>query len=197
MDMLKNIKKYWEKITEGWFGYIVYALLGVILAYSINFIFGLILNTKLPLVVIVSSSMSHSPGYYICGSYVKSYKNSFENYWMVCNESYKAFNITKEIFLKFPFKNGMEVGDVIVVKKEKNYKLGDVIVYQPTGGKYPIIHRIVKINEDGSFQTKGDRNNGQFNYEKRINYSQIYGKAILRIPLIGWPRVLVMMVMKI
>lgn len=188
--MLKNLRKRWDKITEGWFGYLIYALLGILLAYLFNFFFGIILNTELPFVVIVSNSMSHSPNSQICGTDLENYKNNFDDYWKVCGESYKAFNITKEIFSEFPFKNGLEIGDIAVITGSNEYKIGDVIVYKPRNEKYPIIHRIVALNEDGSFQTKGDRNNGQLYYEKRVEKSQIYGKAVLRIPLIGWPKVI-------
>lgn len=190
-DMLEKIKIYWNKITEGWLGYIVYALLGILLAYSINYVLGIVLNTSMPLVVVVSNSMSHFPNSYICGTFVTNYKNNFENYWLACNKSYERFNITKELFLTFPFKNGLEIGDVVVIVGSKEYKVGDVIVYQPKGSKYSIIHRIVAINEDGTYQTKGDRNNAQFPYEKSIEISQIRGKGIIRIPLVGLPRVFV------
>jgi len=189
--MLKKIIKFWNKITEGAFGYIIYALLGIFLAYFLNFTFGYILNTKLPFVVVVSNSMSHFPNSHICGTFIENYKNNFNDYWLACNETYKAFNITKEEFFEFPFKNGLEIGDVVVIKGEKEYKVGEVIVYKPLNEKYPVIHRIVKINEDGTYQTKGDRNNSQLYYEKSISLKQIYGKAIFRIPLIGLPRVLV------
>ena len=196
-DMLKNVKKIWNEITEGWFGYVVYAILGILIAYFVNYVLGMTLNTKMPLVVIVSNSMSHSPNSHICGTFIYNYKNNFDEYWLACNKTYEKFNITKEIFIKFPFKNGLEIGDVVVVMGDKVYKVGDVIVYQPKNARYSVIHRIVAINEDGTYQTKGDRNNAQFPYEKNIHESQIYGKAIFRIPLIGWPRVLVNWVMEI
>lgn len=188
--MLNKLINVWNKITEGWLGYIIYAILGIVFAYGVNYVLSLILGNSMPLVVVVSNSMSHSPNSHICGVYIQNYKNVFEDYWLACNQTYATFGIDKETFLSFPFRNGLEIGDVIVVKKSKEYKLGDVIVYQPTDRKYSIIHRVVAINEDGTYQTKGDRNNGQFQYEKRIHISQIYGKAILRIPMIGWPRVI-------
>jgi len=189
--MLKRIKRYWNNITEGLLGYLIYALLGIVIAFGINYVLGNILNTSMPLVVVVSSSMSHSPNSYICGTYIQNYKNTFESYWLACNRTYEKFNITKAEFLNFPFKNGLEIGDVIIVKKSKEYKIGDIIVYQPENSKYSIIHRIVAINEDGTYQTKGDRNNAQFPYEKKIEATQIHGKAIFRIPLIGLPRAII------
>jgi len=47
--MLEKLKKYWKMATEGWIGWITYALLGIILAYATNFFLGIILKTDLPL----------------------------------------------------------------------------------------------------------------------------------------------------
>ncbi len=189
--MLEKIKKYWKIATEGWQGYITYAVLGILLAYLVNFILGYFLNTDLPLVAVVSSSMSHKPeNNLLCGKYVINYDNSFENYWNACKETLIYFNITKNDFMNFPFRNGLEVGDVAVIKGEKNYKVGEIIVYSPSSSRYPIIHRIVYVNQDGSYQTKGDHNSGQLPYEKRIEQKQIHGKVIFVIPYIGWIKVL-------
>ena len=189
--MPKMLKKYWEMATEGWLGWIVYALLGIILAYATNFVLGLILRTNLPLVVVVSSSMSHKPeNGILCGVRVFEFEHTFDNYWKYCGETYRKFGISKDEFMRFPFKDGLNVGDVAVVMGSKNYEVGDIIVFSPTNSKYPIIHRIVKVNEDGSFQTKGDHNLAQLSYEYRVEKDQIHGKAIFIIPYIGLIKVM-------
>jgi signal peptidase I len=189
--MLEKIKKYWKIATEGWQGYITYAILGIFLAYVVNFILGYFLSTDLPLVAVVSGSMSHKPeNNLICGKYALNYQNNINDYWNYCGETFIYFNITKYEFMSFPFNNGLEVGDVAVIKGEKEYKVGDIIVYSPLNSKYPIIHRIVYINQDGTYQTKGDHNSGQLSYEKRIEKNQIHGKVIFVIPYIGWIKVL-------
>ncbi|HDD46204.1 MAG TPA: signal peptidase I [Candidatus Aenigmarchaeota archaeon] len=91
-------------------------------------------------------------------------------------------------------------GDILVIQgvkdpeQYKNFlKIGDIIVFSPEGHKVPVVHRIVAINPDGTYQTMGDANNHrQFPFEKRIRPEQIHGKMILRIPYLGWVKILFM-----
>ncbi len=79
-------------------------------------------------------------------------------------------------------------GDILVLQgvPAGTLKVGDIIVFSPSEGATPVVHRIIKINGDGTFQTKGDANSGQFPFEKRIEEKQIYGKVILIVPYLGW-----------
>ena len=100
-------------------------------------------------------------------------------------------NFTMDQIENFPFPNGLNVGDVIFVKKVHSpdeIKLGDVIVfYGPRG--YSIIHRVVeKVND--TFTTKGDANPRSAYYETNIKFEDIKGKAIFKVPYLGYPRVL-------
>jgi len=178
-------------LTEGWIGWITYSFLGIILAYTTNFVLGLILRTDLPLVVVVSGSMSHNPeNRILCGHYVESSIRTFDDYWNYCGKTFENFKIYKEDFMKFPFNNGLNIGDVALVAGSYYYNVGDIIVFSPKGSRYPIIHRIVYINEDGSFQTKGDHNAAQLPYEYKIEVNQIHGKVIFVVPYIGLIKVL-------
>ncbi len=145
----KNIKKQWNRLTEGWFGNIVYIFLGFIIAYSINIGLGIALDTKTPVVDVVSCSM-------------------------------------------FPFYNR---GDMLLVVGDKNPQVGDIIVYDASGYNYPIIHRVIKINEDGTYQTQGDHNSGQLPFEKSVQSSQINGKALFKMPYLGWVKLVPMKVL--
>jgi signal peptidase I len=183
--MLEKFKKYWKMATEGWAGWITYALLGIALAYATNFILGIFLNTDLPLVVVVSGSMSHKPeNGVLCEERVSNFNNSFDDYWKYCEKSFRDFGIAKEDFAKFPFRDGLNVGDVAVVARSEKYNVGDIIVFSPPGSKYPIIHRIVALNKD-SYQTKGDHNFHQHPYEYKVEKNQIHGKVLFVIPYIG------------
>ena len=60
----------------------------------------------------------------------------------------------------------------------------------------PIIHRVVKTwQEDGDYfyQTKGDHNSesiaGSLG-ETKISEDRVYGKGVLRIPYLGWVKIL-------
>lgn len=143
---LKQIKKQWDKLTDGWFGNIVYIFLGFVIAYSINIGLGIALDTKTPVVDVVSCSM------------------------------YPAF----------------DRGDMLLVAGDKTPEVGDIIVYDVLGYNYPIIHRVIKINEDGTYQTQGDHNNGQRDFEKSIQSSQIKGKALFKMPYLGWVKLVPM-----
>jgi len=82
-------------------------------------------------------------------------------------------------------------GDMLVLQGAQREQIaeGDIIVFDPPAGGTPIVHRIVEINQDGTFQTKGDANNGQLYYEKEIDYSQIHGRVVMILPYMGWIKI--------
>ncbi len=100
-------------------------------------------------------------------------------------------------------------GDAVVVYGNGEIKVGDIIVFdaykkgcRDAYGRivtYPIIHRVIKINEDGTYETKGDHNLFQLpnGCESRISREYVYGKAILKIPLVGWPKKILVGVLNI
>lgn len=154
---------------------------------------GLILGTSHPIVAVVSRSMEHH--------------GRFDDWWQskaICNsnvcsqeEFYSQFNISKKDFLGYRFKNGFDRGDIIFLRgiPAERFKKGDVLVFW-TGRPDPIIHRIIRVwQEDGEwyFQTKGDRNLKSIAIsdlnELRISSEQVVGKAIFRIPYLGWIKI--------
>ncbi|HKZ45259.1 MAG TPA: signal peptidase I, partial [archaeon] len=70
-----------------------------------------------------------------------------------------------------------------------NYKIGDVVVYSVPEQSVPIIHRIIKINEDGTFQTKGDHNPQQLPFEYNIKKEWVHGKVVFVVPKLGYLKV--------
>ena len=77
----------------------------------------------------------------------------------------------------------------------ENIKIGDVIVFVG-GSKDPIIHRVVKkADKDGMiyFQTKGDNNKDSIKTqqldETNIAENGVVGKAVLRVPLLGYIKI--------
>ena len=83
----------------------------------------------------------------------------------------------------------IEVGDMIIVEKTKEYnklKVDDVLVYKKDD--VVVLHRIIKItHEDGKyiFKTKGDNNTTADNWE--VNESEVIGKTNLRLKKAGYP----------
>lgn len=176
----------------------------VILAFIlIKFIFypivGVALGTNLPVVAVISGSMHHEGNFDTWwNSTPFCIQNSFR-----CNYTQKDWylqdNISKKDFLSFPLKNGFKRGDVIVLVKADPLKLkvGDVIVFS-SGKPYPIIHRLIGVGtSDGEpyFQTKGDHNpypgHSPDLDELDIKKNQLRGKAVLRIPYIGYVKLIV------
>lgn len=224
LQLKKTAKKVWNFIWNddsawSWIANVILAF--ILIKFVVYPLLGLFLGTQLPVVAVISESMSHTPtplceqrslftgecNSYMDGKYEicateQSSKNklNFDNYWFVCGSWYEDRGISKDDFQHFSLKNGFEKGDVIVLKKADPEKLkkGDVLVFLSNvdatkSRPYPIIHRIVKIqetNEGKIFSTKGDHNGLQitttnFN-EKEILESQVLGRGVARIPLVGY-----------
>ncbi len=138
---------------------------------------GLILGTSLPLVIVESGSMTH--------------EDVFDNWYSLHGYWYTENNISLETVNSWGFHDGMDKGDIILVQgnKNKDYKIGDVIIFQVPQNPVPIIHRVIAIHKvDGQifYETKGDHNDGQHPYEELISKEQVLGKSVSRIPWLGW-----------
>tara|TARA_Y100000034_G_C6854295_1_gene387959 strand:- start:335 stop:895 length:561 start_codon:yes stop_codon:yes gene_type:complete len=171
------LKKAWDFI---WNSNSIWSwILNVVLAFIlVKFIlypgFGFLLQTSHPVVAVMSGSMEHN--------------GNFDEWWLEKGKWYEDKGFVKEE-IEWGFRNGFNKGDIMVLKGVEFSKigLGDVMVYQ-ANRKEPIIHRVVEIG-DLYFQTKGDNNNGVIDFEKKIGEDQIIGKAIFRIPLLGWVKI--------
>jgi signal peptidase len=67
-------------------------------------------------------------------------------------------------------------------------EVGNIIIFN-SNTAHPIIHRIInvsQINGQTVFATKGDNNPDQLYLEKQIPKDAIIGKAIFRVPKLGW-----------
>ena len=209
-----NIKKAWHWIwnSNSFASWIVALILIFVFVKFIFFpILALITGTLLPLAGVESSSMDHQIVrddfniLRLCGNrYTKEEKQyiNFDKYWDSCGSWYEDNEITKEEFSNFPLKNGFRRGDIIIAYGRFEPEVGDIIIFKPnptSTAPRPIIHRIVKIegNEEKIIQTKGDHNAGQLTIsnniyktdEINIYEDQIIGKAILKVPYLGWPKI--------
>lgn len=172
---MSAFRKIWNFIWHddsilSWIVNIILAL--VIVKFLIYPGLGLIFNTNYPLVAVVSGSMVHD-------------QKNFDEWWSVNGKWYEKNNLTKEQFKKFRFKNGFNKGDIMILFGSKKIKVGDVIVY--TGfSPYPIIHRVVRIDQDSYFIMKGDHNSDK----DPSLVKESVGKAVIRIPLLGYIKIL-------
>ena len=78
-------------------------------------------------------------------------------------------------------------GDMIFVYNNDDFKVGDIVVYYTPHKPYPIIHRIIET-DGNNVRTKGDANSIADPWVTSV--SSIYGKAGLKIPLLGWVKIL-------
>ncbi len=69
----------------------------------------------------------------------------------------------------------INVGDLVIVKKENSYNFDDVISFK-TNENFVNTHRVVEVHDD-FYKTKGDSN--KFNDGEQIHISNIYGRVIL------------------
>ncbi len=78
----------------------------------------------------------------------------------------------------------IEVGDLIITKgvNPDDLVIGDVITFVGVG-KTAVTHRIIGINEDGTFKTKGDANNSEDQFS--VLKENVVGKFLFRIPKLG------------
>ncbi|HLC31383.1 MAG TPA: hypothetical protein VJK51_01835 [Candidatus Nanoarchaeia archaeon] len=169
--MKEQLKKFWKFLKQDtWSSWLVSLVLMIILIKFVIFpTLTLITGSSLPLVVVESCSMYHEV--------------SFESWWNSNAGWYEQRRIEKEEFTSYPLKNGLNKGDIVFVWGYAAYKQGDIIIFTaPT--KYPLIHRIVS---ELPLETKGDHNPDQIaQLEKNIDTNTVLGKAVFRIPLLGW-----------
>ncbi|RME53920.1 signal peptidase I [Candidatus Woesearchaeota archaeon] len=125
------------------------------------------------------------------------HEGSFDVWWSAQEDKYLALNITKQVFERFPFKNGFNKGDIMVIvgTDPEDIEVGDVIVFE-ANKPYPIIHRVVHVwREDGKlyFRTKGDNNDRSIVApdlnELQIDPAYYLGRAVFRIPYVGYVKI--------
>lgn len=206
-DTKAFLKKMWYFIWEE--DSILSWIVNIILAFVlIKFIvypgLGFILQTTHPVVAVVSESMEHGMNsnlnsYVICDkNFAKKERVDYGRFWEICGKWYEEnFKITKEQFKQFSFKNGFNKGDIMVLKGANpgSIEIGDIIVFTSKRPD-PIIHRVVnKWEKNGEYfyHTKGDHNRASIKDtlidETNIRQSQVIGKAVLKVPLLGYIKI--------
>lgn len=194
MGFKEALKKFWYFIWEedSLLSWIVNVLLAfVIIKFLLYPGLGWVLGTPAPIVAVVSGSMEHD--------------GNFEEFWtqpVCCNEFcgrqeiqgawYERANITRTQFYDFDFLNGFNKGDIMILYSPEKVKRGDVIVYLVPNRPDPIIHRVIKLGEESGkklFWTKGDHNCDTGSFEEHIPQERVIGKAVWRVPLLGWVKI--------
>ena len=180
------LKKAWWFIWEddsiwSWIANIILAF--VLIKFIVYPGLGFLLSTTYPIVAVVSGSMEHD--------------GSFDNWWSSQEKWYSSYDISKDEFFSFNFKNGFNKGDIMILygKQPKDIEVGEIIVFRSSRPD-PIIHRVVKkweINGKYYFQTKGDHNVDSIKSigldETNIIEDNYLGKAVVRVPLLGYIKI--------
>lgn len=174
-----NFKKIWHFLWESnsILSYIaVFILAFLIIKFMFFPILNLTFSTSLPLVIVESNSMLH--------------QGNFDEWWNSHGTWYEQNGISKQEFQSWKFLNGINKGDIIIVKGTNGiYEKGDIIIFKVPVQSTPIIHRIISTGD--YYSTKGDNNQYQLSQEKVINKGQVVGKAVGKIPLVGWIKLII------
>lgn len=78
-------------------------------------------------------------------------------------------------------------GDIVIIdKKKKEIKKGDIIAFQELGKV--VVHRVIEVEQDKNhFRTKGDANESEDAWV--VNNNDVVGKVVMNIKWLGWPTV--------
>lgn len=170
MSIKKTTRNFLDFLKQDtWQSWTISIILIILLIKLILFpVLSLATGSPLPMVVVESCSMYH--------------ESSFDSWWESNSGFYESKEISKSDFASFPLKNGLNKGDIVFVWGRSEYRKGDVIIFR-SETKYPLIHRIMSLSP---LSTKGDHNLDQLSLEKNISKDALVGKAVGKIPLLGW-----------
>jgi hypothetical protein len=171
--------RFWAFLHEdSWSSFVVTLVIAFVFIKWIFFPgLSFLTGSELPLVIVESCSMYHAePG-----------MDS-----VVSKSVYEDLGIGLEDTDDWDFWNGFSKGDIIFVVGADNVRVGDVIIFN-AGEIHPIIHRVVSVENDplGTvYSTMGDNNGRQGQGELAIDESQVVGKALFKVPAVGWAKLL-------
>jgi len=141
-----------------------------------NFITTIIMNSIIVILVLI--------GFIFLAYYIDVTKNVNSGHWQP--PLFGAYVIVSPSMVPV-----IKVQDAIVIKREEEYKIGDVCTYLSKDPRYygiMITHRIIgtDINDKGEkvYVFKGDANYSAD--QMSVSYDQIYGKVVMRIPKLGY-----------
>jgi len=115
----------------------------------------------------------------ICGLFLGINIYLANSHKVIGNELPMPFGFGAAVVLSGSMAPQLSVNDLIIVKPDDKYIVGNIVVYQDKSSL--IVHRIVDIDEN-IITTKGDAN---YSADKPIDISAIKGEVIYIIPYIG------------
>ena len=92
----------------------------------------------------------------------------------------ELFGWSRAVILSGSMEPSMSIGDLVIVHREKEYRVGDIVVFD--SGGLPVTHRILEKAQEG-FVTKGDANNVPD--KELLSENHIIGRVAVVIPMVG------------
>lgn len=183
VEFLRKVWRFvwYEESVASWIVNVVLAF--VLIKFVVYPLLGFALGTPFPIVAVVSSSMEHD------GWFDEWWSGKCQN-GKAQQELYWLDNISKEDFVSYSFRGGFNKGDIMVLYSPTKISIGDVIVFRADHRFDPIIHRVVSFPTSNSFKTKGDHNCGTADFESNISRDRVVGKAVFRVPVLGWIKII-------
>ena len=77
----------------------------------------------------------------------------------------------------------IEEGDLIIIKNTGDYKVGEIVTFFQDGDTIPTTHRIIGVDDEGLWITRGDANNSKDS--RSISSDEIIGEWVMTIPYVG------------
>lgn len=170
-----GLKKIWHFLwhEESIASYVVFFIVAYLVLKFVAFPVFLVATGLSDVTAVMSTSMVH-------------WQHNFDETY---REWFNDRNIT--VSANWIFQDGLEVGDVVFVKKfdPTDIGVGDVIVFKVPSGE-SIIHRVIEVSNT-TYTTKGDANSNSKAFEMGIAHDRVVGKAVSRVPILGYPRVFI------
>jgi len=95
------------------------------------------------------------------------------------NQMPMPFGVGAGVVLSGSMEPVLSVNDVIIVRRESSYHVGDIVVYDT--GRSAVVHRVVAVS-GSDITTKGDANNTA---DAPVTLSDISGRVVCSIPKAG------------
>ncbi|MET3572709.1 signal peptidase [Enterocloster citroniae] len=92
----------------------------------------------------------------------------------------ELFGWSRAVILSGSMEPSMSIGDLVIVQREKEYRVGDIVVFD--SGGLSVTHRILEKAQEG-FVTKGDANNVPD--KELLSENHIIGRVAVVIPMVG------------
>ena len=90
------------------------------------------------------------------------------------------FDMAMAVILTDSMEKELSVNDLVIIKKTNDYTIDDVVAFD--AGDKIVVHRIIRIDDNGIITTKGDANEDE---DPSISVDKIKGEVIKSYPKIG------------